>query len=296
MDAQVLLDRVGKLKVWSRGNERAPHKPLLLLYALARLQRGGDQWLSYESVDRDVGELLREFGPPRKSYHPEYPFFRLQHDELWTLDGIEKTTPRTGHADPRKSELLRHGVRGRLAPDVIELLSEHPQLIGIAAREVLDAHFPASLHEDLLAAVGLDVEPRTLVPQRARDPAFRERVLVAYERRCAICSYDVRLGDRPLGLEAAHIKWHQAGGPDTEPNGLALCTLHHKLFDRGAFTISEHHEVEVSELVSGHAGLDASLLRHHRKPLNAPIRAAYAPSEDFVRWHRAQVFRSPARE
>jgi putative restriction endonuclease len=25
-----------------------------------------------------------------------------------------------------------------------------------------------------------------------------------------------------VALEAAHIKWHQAGGPDEESNGLAL--------------------------------------------------------------------------
>ena len=42
------------------------------------------------------------------------------------------------------------------------------------------------------------------------------------------------LDQETLGIEAAHIKWHQAGGPDTEDNGLALCTLHHKRFDRGA--------------------------------------------------------------
>jgi putative restriction endonuclease len=39
------------------------------------------------------------------------------------------------------------------------------------------------------------------------------------------------------GLEAAHIKWFQAKGPDIEANGLALCALHHKVFDLGAFTI-----------------------------------------------------------
>ena len=50
-----------------------------------------------------------------------------------------------------------------------------------------------------------------------------------------MCGYDVRLGNRELGLEVRHIKWHQAGGPDTEVNGLALCVLHHKLFDCGAY-------------------------------------------------------------
>jgi putative restriction endonuclease len=32
-----ILDRVDKLRVWQRGGQRAPHKPLLLLLALGRL-------------------------------------------------------------------------------------------------------------------------------------------------------------------------------------------------------------------------------------------------------------------
>jgi hypothetical protein len=34
------------------------------------------------------------------------------------------------------------------------------------------------------------------------------------------------------------IRWHQGGGPDEESNGFALCVLHHKTFDLGAFTVN----------------------------------------------------------
>jgi predicted restriction endonuclease len=59
----------------------------------------------------------------------------------------------------------------------------------------------------------------------------------------AVCGFDVRLGNILIAIEAAHIKWHQAGGPDEERNGLALCSLHHKLFDRGVFTVSNSMSV-----------------------------------------------------
>ncbi len=36
-----LLDPLRKISVWKRGSRRAPHKPLLLLLALAEVQRGG---------------------------------------------------------------------------------------------------------------------------------------------------------------------------------------------------------------------------------------------------------------
>lgn len=58
-----------------------------------------------------------------------------------------------------------------------------------------------------------------------------------------------------LCLEAAHIKWRDHGGPgryiDQENNGIALCGLHHKLFDYGAFTLSDHLEILVPDRANG---------------------------------------------
>ena len=36
-----ILKAFDRINVWSRGSERAPHKPLLVLYALGQLSRGG---------------------------------------------------------------------------------------------------------------------------------------------------------------------------------------------------------------------------------------------------------------
>ena len=49
----------------------------------------------------------------------------------------------------------------------------------------------------------------------------------------------------------------QAGGPDHESNGLALSSLHHKLFDMGVFTvladlrIGAHEEFVQAALAAG---------------------------------------------
>ena len=46
---KTVRDRLGDLTVWKRGDQRAPHKPLLVLYALAELERG-ERWVSFREV------------------------------------------------------------------------------------------------------------------------------------------------------------------------------------------------------------------------------------------------------
>jgi len=66
-EALRFLDRI---IVWKRGDERAPHKPLLVLYALAKCLRGDARMVPFDVVDEDLRRLLLEFGPPRQSCHP----------------------------------------------------------------------------------------------------------------------------------------------------------------------------------------------------------------------------------
>lgn len=80
-----------------------------------------------------------------------------------------------------------------------------------------------------------------VVLQRLHQAGFRERVLTAYRRCCALC----RLRHRPL-LDAAHII--ADGKPRGEPvvsNGLALCKLHHAAFDANIIGIRPDRIVEV---------------------------------------------------
>ncbi|MBK6899876.1 MAG: HNH endonuclease [bacterium] len=294
MKSSDILDRLTSVSVWTSGDRRAPHKPLLLLLALARCSRGEPREIPYREVDQKLGALLREFGPPSKSYHPEYPFWRLQNDGIWLVRDADNLALRTGHSDVRKSELLRTNVPGGLIPEIYTALQKDHRLLVEVAAAILDAHFPASMHSDILSAVGLELE-RASSSRAKRDPAFRDKVLRAYERRCAICGFDLRLGTVDVALEAAHIMWHEAGGPDVECNGLALCTLHHKLLDRGAFTVSAERRLLVSQSVSGSEGLREQLMRFHAKPIREPQSREYMPSLEYLAWHGREVFREPAR-
>ena len=294
MTPDEIRNRFISITVWRRGGERAPHKPLLALYAIARLLRGESRMIPYAEVDRELGKLLIEFGPRRQSYHPEYPFWRLQNDELWKVSPSEGLTSRSSNTDAKKSELLEHNVHGGFLPEIYDTLSQDKPLAREIVQDLLNANFPESIHQDILDSVGIEfaIDTRVVI---ARSPDFRDRILRAYEYSCAVCGLDVRLGTVPVALEAAHIKWHQAGGPDEEANGLALCTLHHKLFDRGVFTISNSMSVIVSEEANGTRGFQEWVVGYHGRAIRAPQRPMYYPDENWVAWHVREVFQGPGR-
>ncbi|SMQ17882.1 hypothetical protein SAMN06272771_4314 [Streptomyces sp. Ag82_O1-12] len=60
------LERTAKLRQWSRSGSRAPHKPLLFLYALGRFQQDADGELRYGAVEEDLQRPLTEYGPPTR--------------------------------------------------------------------------------------------------------------------------------------------------------------------------------------------------------------------------------------
>jgi putative restriction endonuclease len=178
---------------------------------------------------------------------------------------------------------------GQFSPGVRAAFEKDPALVPAVARTLLDAHFPPSAHENIASAVGLQLDAPAM-GQSARDPAFRDAVLVAYGYACAVCRVGVRLGHAPVGVEAAHIRWHAAGGPDAVTNGLCLCSLHHALFDRGALTLSpDGTTVWVSERANGRH-VERALGRYHGRRVARPARAESAPDQAHIAWHHAEVY------
>ena len=290
MQRDAIQERFRNLTQWRRGAHRAPHKPLMALYALGRLQRGDPRLIPYAVLDSALKELLAEFGPRNAPHGTHYPFWRMQRDQVWE---VLSNTPLSVRArgDVSKGDLLDSHATGGFPEAVYRVLRRDPALVLAITQDLLQANFPDTLHDDILQAVGISDQGRA-----RRDPQFRERILRAYEYRGAVCGFDVRLKHVPVALEAAHIKWHQAGGPDSEVNGLALCALHHKLFDCGAFTLSANHEILVSDRAHGGTGFADWLLRFHGRKIQPPQRRIYLPDEDFRTWHVSEVFKGYSRE
>ncbi|GAA3959460.1 HNH endonuclease [Actinomadura viridis] len=291
------VERVTGIRQYSRGGERAPHKPLLLLLALGRFQHDGGAPIPFSAAEEPLRRLLREFGPPRAT-SPGYPFHHLANDDaIWVVD----TPGGTGSPGPDLRSLRSPGVQGRLHPDLAAALAGDPGLLARLARTLLEVNFEPSLHAEICQEVGLDLEGAPL-PASAeellppRDPAFRMEVLEAYEYCCAFCGYEGWLNGMAVGLDAAHLRWRAYGGPDHVVNGLCLCSLHHRLLDRGVLGMTRDRTITVSRKFVGRTSTTTALVHDlSGRPVREPQPGLPSLEPSHIDWHTAQVFRSPAR-
>jgi len=153
-----LKEKVLNIRIWQRGDERAPHKPLLLLYSLARVSRGEPRRVTYEKAVDDLRKLLKEFGPYRKMHYPSYPFVKLCNDGgFWEIEGNRDLNTTRDWSD---RDLIENNTSGGFTTEAYDLLRKDNNLIRELAGLILNQYFPGTLHEDILAQVGLDLDSR----------------------------------------------------------------------------------------------------------------------------------------
>jgi putative restriction endonuclease len=120
-----------------------------------------------------------------------------------------------------------------------------------------------------------------IVERRVHQPVFRARVIIAYNRTCAVC----RLAHPEL-LDAAHIiADSDAAGVAHVTNGLALCKIHHAAYDNNLIGISPDFIVEVDRDLL--LEVDGPMLKHgiqemHGNRLTLPARRADWPSRESL--------------
>lgn len=288
-----VLTRLATFRQYQQDGERVPHKPLLVLLSLGRLHDTGSSALPWSTAETQLANLIAEFGPPSKTARAQsaaYPFTRLRRDDIWLIDA---DVP-----DDNLTPLRERRVTGRLNERLETILRAKPGLLRQAARRLVESHFPMTVAPDVLTAVGLDPDAvmsaselvDELAERRKRSSSWPQMILAAWDRQCAFCGYDGQLGGAAVGIEAAHVRWFNLGGPDTEDNGMALCSLHHKLFDRGAIGLDQDYRIQVSGLFSARTDAAKTIYDLHDKSLS-PRRGTSLPALEHVAWHGSQVFK-----
>lgn len=126
--------------------------------------------------------------------------------------------------------------------------------------------------------------PREIVAI-ARDRKFAGDVMAAYGQECAVCGLGGKI------LDAAHIRAVGLNGPDTVDNGIALCPLHHRLYDRHIIEI----DLELNVVLDRDVGRRLELSDEDLDRIAAEIRPNIAdtfepgmgPNPDFLQSHKS---------
>ena len=291
--ADDIVGRFDSIKIFAKDKRLAPHKPLLLLYALAELKNKKRERIDFNDAEKTVGPLIRQYGSFNTQARVAYPFERLANDKgnIWWIEPHQTNAS----GDLSSTEARDQHLNAGFSDDVLAAFRQNPELIDNVAINLLERNFSPSLHHDILEAVGLflgvdKVDKWESVMRRKRDPTFRLNVLNAYHEQCCVCKCDITMNGAAVALEAGHIKMHSAGGPDVVKNGLALCVIHHKLFDIGALTVDKDIKVHVSEKVKGVWGRRL-YDEYHEQPILMPRNDNMIPAEQYLRWHNERIFK-----
>ena len=123
--------------------------------------------------------------------------------------------------------------------------------------------------------------------ERLCQSFFRRTILASYDNTCCICGIDL-----PRLLVASHIvPWAVRKESRTDPdNGLCLCAIHDKAFDRGLLGVLQTNEIVVSESVSvsKSRAVQDYLVAFAGQNIHLPRR--FPPKPDNLAWHLEKRF------
>ena len=121
----------------------------------------------------------------------------------------------------------------------------------------------------------------SLTKRRLHQAGFRQRVIEAYRRMCAIC----RLRHAQL-LDAAHIlpDIHPRGEPAVT-NGIAMCKIHHAAYDQNIMGIRPDLVIEISARILKE--VDGPMLVHglqgfHGESITVPSQKSKKPDSALL--------------
>jgi putative restriction endonuclease len=117
---------------------------------------------------------------------------------------------------------------------------------------------------------------------------FREAVLSGYHYQCSVCYLNL-----PALLNASHIiPWAKDKSQRANPrNGISMCVLHDRAFDRGLFTVDEKYEIVLSKELKKKKVCDFhknAFYSFEGKKILLPER--FSPDSKALKYHRDCVF------
>ncbi len=178
-----------------------------------------------------------------------------------------------------------------------------PDLLSTYVRQAAVLHKSGAVAADLSLLVNIAATPDLITPadidagaspkrrqvlqtilRTLRDSRFRTKVLNAYGLRCGFCGLQLDL------LDAAHVlPVSEPLSTDLVTNGVAMCVLHHRAYDRGLITFdtgfaTHHSSDQLGQLAAdGRDGGQGAFLSALASKLLGPVRGAHWPDPGLVK-------------
>ena len=126
------------------------------------------------------------------------------------------------------------------------------------------------------------------VKTRINQSFFRQMILNNYKCRCAICNLNIQ----ELLIAGHIVPWSLEKKERLNPqNGICLCSLHDKAFDRGLIGIDTDYKVVISEKLSHmekERYFEGYFGNFENKQINLPEK--FLPLFEFLNFHLDNIF------
>jgi len=131
-------------------------------------------------------------------------------------------------------------------------------------------------------------ERKAFAKVRINQSFFREMILASYRTRCAVCSLP-----KPELLVASHIvPWSLNVSLRMNPkNGICMCVLHDKAFDKGLLSIADDYRILLSNTLKklpNEVSVQRGFIVYEGNLITLPDR--FIPDKEFIRFHRENIF------
>jgi len=159
----------------------------------------------------------------------------------------------------------------------------YSQLTGLISDQPI-----SETYEEEVLTFSTTTEVERQVKVRVGQRFFRKVILTSYGHKCCVCGIPI-----PGLLIASHIvPWRDAENLRVNPhNGLCLCTLHDRGFDRGFFTLGEKYQVMLGSVLQAHIAEFAvhnGFGVYEGREITLPDK--FIPDQEYLAVHRNKHF------
>lgn len=296
---------------------RAPHKPFLLLSImdLVANKQVKSNFFELDAELMDTFDLYWEtiIGSDRDS-NVLMPFYHMASEGFWHLvaaPGMEQALVSGGRI---KSFRQFHQVAlgARLNDDLFSLFLE-PDARDNLRRVLIERYFTPDIRPEVVKVGRITAESfvysRELIDRvkgrftlkeapatdeiyltEARSVGFRRVVVDAYKHTCSFCGIRVITPDKHTAVAAAHIVPWSHSHIDDPRNGIALCGLHHWIFDNGLVCVGEDYIIKVSPAATSEENVAALIVALDGRAMQLPNVQLLWPARSALRWHVDNIF------